>query len=363
METLKKTPLHEKHVALGAKMVPFGGWDMPVQYAGIVEEHKAVRTKAGLFDVSHMGEFEIQGPKAQAFTQHLTANDVSRLGVGRGQYSFLLNEHGGTIDDIIVYRIGNETFLIVVNASNIDKDWAHVSQVASHFEQIEVTNKSDAYALLALQGPDAESVLQSLVDRDLNDIGFFRIRRAHLSECDVMIARTGYTGEGKNGFEIFCASKDAGMIWDNLLASGAVSPAGLGARDTLRIEASLPLYGHELDDETSPLEAGLDMFVAESGDFIGASALARQRADGLKKSLVMLEMIDRGIPRQGYEILNREGNHIGTITSGTVAPWIGKNIAMGYVIPSETAIGNEVSINIRNRPLKARVVPRPFFKR
>ena len=362
-QSLKRTCLHQEHVKRNAKMVPFGGWEMPVQYSSIVEEHKAVRTKAGLFDVSHMGEFEISGSNAAVFTQYLTANDVSRLGIGRGQYSLFLNEHGGVIDDIIVYRIGQETYLIVVNASNIDKDWDHVSQLAKSFDPVTIQNRSSDYGLIALQGPSAESVMTPHFDRDLNEIAFFRIRKGNLAGKEVWVARTGYTGEGKNGFEIFSKSDDAPLLWNALLESNNVVPAGLGARDTLRIEASLPLYGHELNDTTTPLEAGLGIFIAESDKYIGSSAIAKQRKEGLSKTLVMLEMVDRGIPRQGYIIQNTKGEPIGTVTSGTVAPWIEKNIAMGFVYPEQSSIGSEVLIEIRNRQLKAKIVSKPFFKR
>ncbi len=363
MENLKKTPLNEIHHKTNARMVPFGGWEMPVQYAGIVAEHQAVRSHAGLFDVSHMGEFEFKGKGAKKLVQFLTANDIDRIGIGRGQYSLFLNKNGGAIDDIIVYRLGKTTYLVVVNAANVDKDWKHVQAVAKSFDNVQVANRSEEFALLALQGPKAEAVLSPTANRNLSEIGFFRIRKAELAGIPVHIARTGYTGEGMNGFEIFTRTEDAAAIWNALIASPDVSPAGLGARDTLRIEASLPLYGQELDEETTPLEAGLDIFVSKAGDFSGTEALEKQRTDGLTKTLVMIEMIDRGIPRHGYEILDGSGNSIGEVTSGTTAPYLKKNIAMGYVPPDHSEIGTELAIAIRNRALKARIVPRPFFKR
>lgn len=363
MENLKRTPLYQIHCDSQAKMVPFGGWEMPVHYTGIVDEHKAVRSHAGLFDVSHMGEFEFKGTGARDLVQFLTPNDVDRLGVGRGQYSMFLNEQGGTVDDIILYRTAKTTYLIVVNASNIDKDWAHVHSVAQRFDNVEVFNRSDEFGLLALQGPTAGEALSPLVNRDLSEIGSFRIRQAELAGRSVRIARTGYTGEGMNGFEIFTHAKDAEAVWNAIVKSPEVSPAGLGARDTLRIEASLPLYGHELNDETTPLEAGLGSFISLSGGFIGAEALERQRTEGLKKTLVMLEMIDRGIPRQGYEIQDASGNTIGEVTSGTVAPWVNKNVAMAYICPNFAQVGTELAVAIRNRVLKMQVVRRPFFKR
>ncbi len=363
MENLKKTPLNEIHHKINARMVPFGGWEMPVQYEGIVAEHQAVRSKAGLFDVSHMGEFEFKGKGAKKLVQFLTANDIDHIGIGRGQYSLFLNKNGGAIDDIIVYRLGKTTYLIVVNAANIDKDWKHVQAVAKSFDNVQVANRSEKFALLALQGPKAEAVLSPIANRNLSEIGFFRIRKAELAGIPVHIARTGYTGEGMNGFEIFTRTEDATAIWNALIASPDVSPAGLGARDTLRIEASLPLYGQELDEATTPLEAGLDRFVSQVGGFSGSNALDQQRIDGLQKTLVMIEMIDRGIPRHDYEILDGAGNAIGKITSGTTAPYLKKNIAMGYVPPNHSEIGTELAIAIRNRTLKARIVPRPFFKR
>ena len=363
MEKLKKTPLNEIHHKANARMVPFGGWEMPVQYEGIVAEHQAVRSQAGLFDVSHMGEFEFKGRGARKLVQFLTANDIDRIGIGRGQYSLFLNKNGCAIDDIIVYRLGKTTYLVVVNASNVDKDWKHVQAVAKSFDNVQVTNRSEEFALLALQGPKAEAALSPIANRDLSEIGFFRIRKVELVGIPVLIARTGYTGEGLNGFEIFTQAEDAAAIWNALIASPDVSPAGLGARDTLRIEASLPLYGQELDEATTPLEAGLERFVSQAGGFSGADALEKQRADGLPKTLVMIEMIDRGIPRHGYEILDSSGNAIGKVTSGTTAPYLKKNIAMGYVPPNYSEIGTELAIAIRNRALKARIVPRPFFKR
>lgn len=363
MEKLKQTPLNEIHRKTNARMVPFGGWEMPVQYAGIVAEHQAVRSHAGLFDVSHMGEFEFKGKGSRDLVQFLTANDIDRIGIGRGQYSLFLNKNGGAIDDIIVYRLGKTTYLVVVNAANVDKDWKHVQEVAKSFDNVQVTNRSKKFALLALQGPKAEAVLSPIANRDLSKIGFFRIRKAELTGIPVHIARTGYTGEGMNGFEIFTQAEDVTAIWNALIASPDVSPAGLGARDTLRIEASLPLYGQELDEATTPLEAGLDRFVSQRGGFSGAKALEKQRIDGLRKTLVMIEMIDRGIPRHGYEILDSSGNTIGKVTSGSAAPYLKKNIAMGYVPLNYSEIGIELAIAIRNRALKARIVPRPFFKR
>lgn len=359
--TLRKTPLNAAHRARNARMVEFGGWDMPVQYTSIVEEHRAVRSAAGLFDVSHMGEFEFRGPEAASLLQRLTANDLDKLKAGRAQYSMFLNEKGGTIDDIMIYRTAEEVYLVVVNAANTEKDWAHVSGFAG---RADVQNRSQDYALLAFQGPKTEAVLSGLTPADLSGMKFRSIAPVELAGVEVLIATTGYTGE--NGFEIFVAPEGAEALWNAILEAGraeGVLPAGLGARDTLRLEASLPLYGHELDEETSPIEAGLGMFVAKSGDYIGAEAIRKQRAEGCKKRLVMLEMVDRGISRQGYPVQAADGEEIGTITSGSVAPWFDTSIAMAYVRPEFAEVGSELCVAIRNRAVGAKVVPRPYYRR
>ncbi len=364
-DALKRTPLYEVHRQLGARMVPFGGWEMPVQYTSILEEHRAVRTVAGLFDVSHMGEFEFEGPGARDLVQHLTANDVDKLREpGRAQYSMFLNEQGGTIDDLVVYRLEEARYLTVVNAANIEKDWAHVSQVAAAFSGVEVRNRSDDYALLAFQGPRAADILGRLTEADLTTLKWYRIMPAEVAGIPVLLARTGYTGE--DGFELFVAPAQAADLWHALLDAGrdeGILPAGLGARDTLRLEASLALYGHELDEETSPLEAGLGRFVAEEGNYIGAEATRRLREQGLRKRLVMLEMRGRGIPRQGYPILTPEGEEVGYVTSGSFAPWLQKSIAMAYVRPELAEVGRRLDVLIRGRPVEAVTVPRPFYKR
>lgn len=362
-QELKRTPIYETHKALGARMVDFGGWEMPVQYSGILEEHRAVRTASGLFDVSHMGEFEFRGPGAHDLLQYLTANDVSNLEVGRAQYSMLLNERGGTIDDIIVYRLGDTEYLMVVNAGNIDKDWRHVRTVAEQFSGVTVTNRSDDYALFALQGPNAAKILGLLTDDPVTELPYYGVMPASVGGLDTIVARTGYTGE--DGFEIFVDADMAVALWETLLAEGEMHdllPAGLGARDTLRLEASMPLYGHELDEDTSPIEAGLGYFVAREGSYIGSEAIRRQRADGVKKKLAMLEMVDRGIPRQGYEV-QVDGRIVGHVTSGSYAPFLEKNIAMAYVTPDVAQVGREVAVVIRGRPSQARIVKRPFYKR
>ncbi|MGH2542594.1 MAG: glycine cleavage system aminomethyltransferase GcvT, partial [Ardenticatenaceae bacterium] len=308
MAELRRTPLYEKHVRLGARMVDFGGWEMPVQYQGIMAEHEAVRTRVGLFDVSHMGEFEIRGPRLVEFINYLCANDATKLAVGRAQYSMLLNDRGGTIDDVIIYRIGEERALMVVNASNIEKDWEHVSSIAEGFDGVTVENKSDLYALLAVQGPESEALLNELVDFDVHELGYYAVQEGKIGELNVIVARTGYTGE--DGFELFVEGQEAAALWERVIEAGqpyGIQPAGLGARDTLRLEASMPLYGHELNEEISPLEAGLGYFVAKEGDYIGAAQQRELRDSGFQRKLVMLKLLERGIAREGYNVVDGEG--------------------------------------------------------
>ncbi|MDQ7029044.1 MAG: glycine cleavage system aminomethyltransferase GcvT [Ardenticatenia bacterium] len=361
---LRKTPLYEVHRQMGARMIPFGGWTMPVQYTSILEEHRAVRTAAGLFDVSHMGEFEFTGPGARPLLQHLTANNVEKLRPGQAQYSMFLNKRGGTIDDLIVYCLEEDRYLVVVNAANIEKDWAHVSHVAAHFGGARAHNRSDAYALLALQGPRSQAILAPLTEADLTALPFYHVMPAHVAGISVLVARTGYTGE--EGFELFVAPANAPALWQTLIDAGrqaGLRPAGLGARDTLRLEASLPLYGHELDEDTSPIEAGLGRFVAHEGDYIGADAIRRQREEGVSKRLVMLEVRGRGVPRHGYPVHTPEGQEVGRVTSGSYAPWLKKNIAMAYVPPEWAAPGQTLTVLIRGRAAEAIIVRRPFYRR
>lgn len=363
-DSLKRTPLYEKHVALGAKMVPFGGWDMPVQYAGIKAEHNNVRTHAGLFDVSHMGEFEVRGPALIPFINYLCANDAAKLEVGQAQYSMFLNAEGGTIDDIIVYRVGEEYALIVVNAGNIDKDWAHVEAVAAGFEGVTVTNRSDEYGLLAIQGPNAVEIVNRLTDIDVSKIQYYGVREAKIGVYEVIVARTGYTGE--DGFELFIRGDDAPALWDRLLLVGnelGLTPAGLGARDTLRLEASMPLYGHELNETTSPIEAGLGYFVAKEGEYIGAARQKELRKGPLTRKLVMLKLMDRGIAREGYQVFNADGEAIGEVTSGSMTPYVNTAIAQAFVTPAYSKLDSTVYIDIRGKHVPAVVVQRPFYKR
>jgi aminomethyltransferase len=360
---LKRTPLYEKHKSHGARMVPFSGWEMPVQYSGIIDEHETVRSRVGVFDVSHMGEFEFRGSQLIEFLNYLAANDVTRLTPGRAQYSMLLNEEGGTIDDIIIYLLEDDHALMVVNSSNIDKDWAHVARVASSFE-VEAEDKSDDYALLAVQGPRAVEVVNALTEDDVSEMDYYAVAQTRIDNHDVIVARTGYTGE--DGFEIFVDPQEALELWDRVLEAGesyGLKPAGLGARDTLRLEASMPLYGQELDEETSPLEAGLGYFVAKEGDYIGAERQRELRDSGLSRRLVMLQLEGRGIARHGYEVQDEEGRAIGHVTSGSMAPHLGYPIAQAYVETGHHNVGDTVYVDVRGRKVPAKVVKRPFYKR
>ena len=362
--TLKRTPLYNTHLASGARLVSFGGWEMPVHYGGIVDEHQAVRTRAGIFDVSHMGEFEFSGTGAAALLQYLCCNDLKKLAVGRAQYSMFLNAAGGTVDDVMIYRTESTRYLVVVNASNAEKDWSHVQDASVGFEDVDVINKSEELSLLAFQGPETRRLLNELSDSNLEDLPFRAVMWTRISGIDALVSTTGYTGE--NGFEIFASADKGEDLWNAILQTGGgevVSPAGLGARDTLRLEASLPLYGHELNEETSPIEARLGMFVRKNGQFIGSEGSSKLRATGVSRKLVMLEMVDRGIPRQGYPVCSDNGNEIGQITSGSVAPSFGTNVAMAYISPDSVKTGQELTVNIRNKHLKAKVVDRPYYKR
>ncbi|GAV24500.1 aminomethyltransferase [Carboxydothermus islandicus] len=358
MENLKRTPLYEEHVKLGAKMVPFGGWEMPVQYTGILEEHMAVRTDVGMFDVSHMGEIEITGKRAEQFVNYLITNDVSRLNFGDVIYTTMCYPDGGTVDDLLAYKYSTERYLLVVNAANKDKDLAHILRY--RWDDVTVNDLSDETAEIALQGPRAQEILQKLTAFDLNQIKYFGFAEIEVAGVPCLVSRTGYTGE--DGFEIYFAPNLATKIWSELLNLG-VKPAGLGARDTLRFEACLPLYGHELSAEITPLEAGLGWAVKfNKEDFIGKEALLAQKNAGLKRKIVGLEMIGAGIPRQGYEIVfNQRG--VGFVTSGTFAPYLKKNLAMAMVELEAAEIGTEVDVIIRGKGVRARVISRPFYKR
>ncbi len=343
-------------------MVEFAGWEMPVQYTGVIEEHLAVRQRAGLFDVSHMGEIEIRGPDAENFCQRISANDVGRMRISQAQYNLLLNDQGGVVDDVIFYRLEPDHFLICVNASNTEKDFRWIQEHSAG--RVEIDNVSARYAQLALQGPAAESILQSLTSLNLGHVRSFYFAFADVASTRCLLSRTGYTGE--DGFELYCHGDDAEPLWNALLKTGAaqgLAPVGLGARDTLRLEKAYPLYGHELDDTTTPLEAGLEWVTKLSKpSFIGRDILLKQKQEGIKRKLVGLELVERGIARSDYPLL-RNGRRIGRVTSGTKSPSLGKSIALGYVTIEESQADTIFDVEIRGRTIKTKVVSLPFYRR
>ncbi|MDQ1141356.1 glycine cleavage system aminomethyltransferase GcvT [Pedobacter agri] len=359
---MKNTALTEKHIALGAKMVPFAGYNMPVTYEGINAEHATVRNSVGVFDVSHMGEFILKGENALDLIQRVTSNDASKLYDGKVQYSCLPNKDGGIVDDLLVYRIDEKSYMLVVNASNIEKDWNWIQQFND--KDVEMHNISDKTSLLAIQGPKAADALQSLTDVNLASMEYYTFVKGTFAGVDnVVISATGYTGAG--GFEIYFDNEHADKIWNAIFEAGAaynIKPIGLGARDTLRLEMGFCLYGNDIDDSTSPIEAGLGWITKFSKSFTNSTALQAQKEAGIQKKLVGFEMIDRGIPRHDYEIADAEGNIIGKVTSGTQAPSLQKAIGMGYVEKDFAKEGTELFILIRNTPIKAKVVKFPFYK-
>ena len=356
---LKRTPLRDVHVKAGAKMVPFGGWDMPVQYRGIIEEHRTVRRAVGLFDISHMGEFEVSGPDALAVVQRLCTNDASTLEIGQVQYAALCYPEGGIVDDLTIYRLTADRFMLVVNASNIDKDWAWVT---SHsIGRAEWRNVSDATALLAVQGPKAEALVGRLADRDVTGIAYYHFVIGAVAGVRALISRTGYTGE--DGFELYVAAGDAERLWSALIEAGGpdgLQPIGLGARDTLRLEMKYALYGNDIDQTTNPLEAGLGWIVKPAkGDFVGRDAIEALRARGVARRLVGFEMAERAVPRHGYPMLVG-GAPVGVVTSGSFGPSVERSIGMGYVPTAQSAVGSELAVEIRGAAHPARVVKTPF---
>lgn len=361
---MKKLALHDKHLALGGKMVPFAGFEMPVQYEGVNVEHETVRNDVGVFDVSHMGEFLLTGPGALDLIQKVTTNDASTLTIGRAQYSCMPNGKGGIVDDLIIYRMKEEQYLLVVNASNIEKDWDWISSHNSF--DVELRNLSDDYSLLAIQGPKAVEAMQSLTSVDLSAIKYYHFVVGPFAGIEhVIISATGYTGSG--GFEIYCKNSEVAQVWDKVFEAGAdfaIKPIGLAARDTLRLEMGFCLYGNDIDDTTSPLEAGLGWITKlAKDDFIDKDFLAKQKEEGVQRKLVAFEMVDRGIPRHDYEINDAEGNVIGKVTSGTMSPSMKKAIGLGYVTVENAGVDSEIFINIRNKGVKAQVVKLPFYKK
>ena len=361
---MRKTQLNDKHEALGAKMVPFAGFNMPVQYEGVKAEHETVRNAVGVFDVSHMGEFLITGPNALALIQKVTTNDASVLTKGRAQYSCMPNGKGGIVDDLIIYCFEAEKYLLVVNASNIEKDWNWID--AHNSMGAEMRNLSDDYSLLAIQGPKAVEAMQSLTSIDLAEITYYHFEVADFAGIEhVIISATGYTGSG--GFEIYCKNTQVEQVWDKVMEAGAdfgIKPIGLAARDTLRLEMGFCLYGNDIDDMTSPLEAGLGWITKlAKDDFNDKAFLAKQKEEGIKKRLVAFEMIERGIPRHDYPILDAEGNSIGRVTSGTMSPSMNIGIGLGYVEVAHKAVDTEINIEIRNKSVKAKIVKLPFYKK
>ena len=357
---MKRTPLFNKHVSLGAKMVPFAGFEMPVQYSGLTEEHFAVREKAGLFDVSHMGQFFIEGPGAKDLLQYVATNNADALKDGKAQYTCLTNENGGIVDDLIVYKIADEKYFVVVNASNIDKDWNHINN-HNTFGAI-MTNASDEMSLLAIQGPKATEILQKLTPVQLQNLPYYHFTIGEVAGVqDVIISNTGYTGSG--GFEIYFKNEDAEKLWDELMSAGeefGMLPCGLGARDTLRLEKGFCLYGNDLDDNTTPLEAGLGWITKFDKDFVAKDILEKQKSEGVTKKLAGFEMQEKAIPRNGYPVVDAEGKTIGKVTSGTMSPMKKTGIGLAYLDTDFTKVGTEIFIQIRNKNIPAQVVKPPF---
>lgn len=361
---LKRTPLFEVYKEYGGKTIDFGGWELPVQFSSIKEEHEAVRTKAGLFDVSHMGEVEVKGTDSLIYLQKMMTNDISKIKNGGAQYTAMCYGNGGTVDDLLVYKIEDNHYLLVVNASNIDKDYKWLEEHLAG--DVSIENLSEKTAQLAIQGPLAEKVLQKLTDTDLSGIGFFKFQQdVNINGKKTLVSRTGYTGE--DGFEVYCATNDVVELWKAILTAGeeeGIVPVGLGARDTLRFEANLALYGQELSAEISPLEAGIGFAVKlnKEADFIGKEALVQQKENGLPRKLVGIEMIDRGIPRHGYPVYKGE-ELIGEVTTGTQSPTLKKNIGLALVKTEFAGLESVLEVEIRGKRLRAAIVPTPFYKR
>lgn len=359
---MKRTSLYDQHTALGAKIVPFAGFEMPVQYSGVTEEHFAVREKAGIFDVSHMGQFVIEGKDAPELLQYVTSNDISTLEDGKAQYTCMPNGKGGIVDDLIVYKLVDEKYFVVVNASNIEKDWEHISSYNKKYGA-QMTNISDDTSLLAIQGPKAQKILQKLTDTDLSAIPYYHFTLGSIDGiANVIISNTGYTGSG--GFEIYFPNPYAAQLWNKILDTGkeeGILPCGLAARDTLRLEKGFCLYGNDIDDTTSPLEAGLGWITKLSkGDFVDSEFLKKQKEEGISRKLVGFELQEKGVPRHGYEVVDREGNQIGEVTSGTMSPMKKTGIGLAYIDHPHFSTGSEIFIRVRNKDIPAKVVKLPF---
>ncbi|QKZ11176.1 glycine cleavage system aminomethyltransferase GcvT [Spirosoma sp. KUDC1026] len=363
--SLKQVPLHHIHQQLGAKIVPFAGFEMPVRYSSDLDEHNTVRNGVGIFDVSHMGEFMLKGPDALALIQRVSANDASTLFDGKVQYSYLPNGRGGIVDDLLVYRLGDQEYMLVVNASNIDKDWDWISQHKPADADLTMVNISADMCLFAVQGPMAAKALESLTPAKLDSMGYYTFEKTDfVGYANVIVSATGYTGAG--GFEIYVSNEQAEGVWNAIMKAGepyGIKPIGLGARDTLRLEMGYNLYGNDITDETSPIEAGLGWVTKFTHDFIDADVLKQQKEQGVPKKLIGFEMIDRGIPRGHYELADTNGNVIGEVTSGTQSPTLGKGIGLGYVPTASSKPGSEIFVKVRDRLLKAQVIKLPFVKK
>ena len=357
----KRTALYNKHVALGAKMVPFAGFEMPVQYSGVTEEHFAVREKVGIFDVSHMGQFFIEGPAAKELLQFVTSNNVNTLTDGKAQYSCLPNEKGGIVDDLIVYKMNDDKYFVVVNASNIDKDWAHISKYNEKFGAT-MTNASDEMSLIAIQGPKAVETLQKLTSTNLSEIPYYHFTTGEVAGVqNVIISNTGYTGSG--GFEIYFDNAAAEKLWNEITAAGeefGLIPCGLAARDTLRLEKGFCLYGNDIDDTTSPLEGGLGWITKLDKDFVAKEIIEKQKTEGVNRKLVGFEMQEKAIPRHDYPVVDADGNVLGKVTSGTMSPMKKIGVGLAYVDNPYNKLGSEIFIQIRNKNIPAKVVKLPF---
>lgn len=360
---MKRTSLYDKHLALGAKIVPFAGFEMPVQYSGIVDEHQTVRNAVGAFDVSHMGEFIVEGPRAQDFLQYITTNDVSQLADGKIQYSCMPNENGGIVDDLLIYKLADNKYMLVVNAGNIDKDWAWIERHNEKFG-CEITDASARMSLIAVQGPKATAALQKLTDVKLADIPYYHFTRDTFAGINgILISATGYTGAG--GFEIYTKNEDAPAVWDAIMKAGeefGIKPAGLGCRDTLRLEMGFCLYGNDIDENTSPIAAGLGWITKFTKDFISKEKFEAEKQNGSPRKLTGLQLGEKMIPRQGYEVTSEDGTVVGQVTSGTMSPSMGYPIALAYIDKEYTKPGTKLNVSIRNKPAAATVVKLPFYK-